>query len=80
MKKNNVTFIAVLLLGLLAGIILSELLAPVPALAFLTKSASITWQPKADFHFIKYDLELMIKINIAGLLGIAGAVWVYRKM
>ena len=80
MKKNTLTFILFLLLGLLAGSIIAQLLEPVKALSFLTKSAQLIWQPKADLQILKYDLYFQVKLNLIGILGLIFAIWIYRKL
>ncbi|GIP39194.1 hypothetical protein J31TS4_24740 [Paenibacillus sp. J31TS4] len=80
MKKNNLTLILFVLIGLLAGSILGEWLAPVQGLSFLTKSAQLTWQPKADLQIIAYNLDILIKVNMLSIAGIAAAIWLYRKL
>lgn len=79
MKKNNFTLFLFILIGLLAGTIVGQLLAPVNGLSFLAKSAELSWQPKADLQVIKYDLNLHIRLNVLSLLGIVGGVWLYRR-
>lgn len=80
MKKNNWVLLICLILGLVAGMIVSELLAPVSGLSVLTKSVSLTWQPKADLSVVKYDLDLQIKLNVLCIIGVAAAFWIYRKL
>ncbi|PYI52221.1 DUF4321 domain-containing protein [Paenibacillus flagellatus] len=80
MKKNAFTLVLFLLLGLLAGAIVAQLLEPVSWLGFLTKSAEIKWQPKADLSVVKYDLDILVKLNVISLLGIAAAIWMYRRL
>ncbi|TLS53525.1 DUF4321 domain-containing protein [Paenibacillus antri] len=80
MKKNNLTLIVFLIVGLLAGTILARLLADVPWLSFLTKSAEIRWEPKADLQVVRYDLKFAVTLNLASILGLAGAFWIYRKV
>jgi hypothetical protein len=80
MKKNTFTFVLLLIIGLVAGSLIGQLLASVPALAFLTKSVDLTWQPKADLLVIKYDLQFQMKLNLISLLGLAGAFWIFRKL
>jgi hypothetical protein len=80
MKKNNLTLIIVLLAGLIVGTILAELVSGVPALQFLAKSAEIRWEPKADLQVLQYDVRIAVKLNLASVLGLAGAFWLYRKM
>ncbi|MFC5447263.1 DUF4321 domain-containing protein [Paenibacillus aestuarii] len=80
MKKGTVTLIIFLIVGLITGIIIGQLLAPVPALAFLTKSAQITWEPKADLQVLKYELHFQVRLNLCSILGLVGAFFLYRKL
>ncbi|MCI3923614.1 DUF4321 domain-containing protein [Paenibacillus sp. TRM 82003] len=80
MKKNNLTLIVILVAGLLTGSILAQLFAEVPWLAFLTKSADITWEPRADLQVVRYDLKFAVTLNLASVIGLAAAFWIYRKM
>ncbi|MDF2937148.1 MAG: hypothetical protein K0Q90_2521 [Paenibacillaceae bacterium] len=80
MKKNGLTLVLFLLLGLLAASIVSGLLTPVDAAAFFLRSTSINWHPAADLNFLKYDFLIEIKLNIVSLIGLAAAVWLYRKL
>jgi len=80
MRKNTLTFIMFVLIGMLAGTIIGELLSQVPMLAFLTRSTDLEWAPSADLGILKYDLHFWFKINLASILGIAAALWIYRKL
>jgi hypothetical protein len=80
MKKSNLTLIIFLIIVLVTGIIVGQLLAPVPSVSFLTKSAPITWEPKADLQVLKYDISLQVKLNLCSILGLIGAFLVYRKL
>ncbi|RAV06377.1 DUF4321 domain-containing protein [Paenibacillus sp. YN15] len=80
MKKNGLTLILFLLLGLVAATIVSGLLEPVDAAAFFLRTIPVNWHPAADLKFIRYDFFIEIKLNILSLVGIAAAVWLYRKL
>lgn len=80
MKKNNFMLIVFLFVGLLTGSIAAHLLSSVEALSFLTKSSQISWEPKADLDIVKYDLSIQVKLNLASLLGLIAAFWLYRKI
>ena len=80
MKKNAWILILFLLIGWVAGTIVSQLLSPVKALQFLTESVYLTWEPKADLDIIKYDFHLQVKLNLIGIIGLIGAFSVYRKL
>lgn len=79
MKKNSFVFILFLIIGLVVGIILGELLSPVKALWFLTKSVPISWEPKADLQVLKYDFYIEIKLNLCAIIGVVTAFFVYRR-
>lgn len=80
MVKSNWTFIIFIFIGLLAGVIIGELLSGVEWLAFLLKSAQISWQPKGDFVVLKYDFDFQVKLNLISILGIVFAIWIYRRL
>ncbi|MCP3773994.1 DUF4321 domain-containing protein [Paenibacillus sp. MZ04-78.2] len=80
MKKNTLTFILMLLLGLVAGTLIGQLLSPYAVLSFLTKSVELTWQPKADLLVIRYDLNLHIRLNLISIVGLAAGFWLFRKL
>ncbi|MDD9269868.1 DUF4321 domain-containing protein [Paenibacillus sp. GCM10023248] len=80
MKKGTFTLIIFLIIGLITGIIIGQLLASVPALSFLTKSVAITWDPEADLQVVKYELHLVVRLNLCSILGLVGAFLLYRKL
>lgn len=80
MKKNTFTFILLLIIGLVAGALVGQLLTPVSALSFLTKSVELSWQPKADLLVLKYDLDIQLKLNLLSIAGLAASFWLYRKL
>lgn len=79
MRRNNLTLILFVFIGLLAGTIIGELLSQISALAFLTKSTGITLEPKVNLQAFKFDLYLEFRLNLITILGIATALWLYRK-
>ncbi|WP_409341669.1 DUF4321 domain-containing protein [Paenibacillus sp. MBLB4367] len=80
MKKSNWTLILFIVIGLIAGAIITQLLASVPGISFLTKSAEINWHPKADLQVIRYDLLLEIRLNLISIIMMIAAIWIYRKL
>lgn len=80
MKKNTVTLILFVLIGIIFGAIITQLLTQVQALRFLTHPASINWEPKADLQVLKYDFAIEIRLNLISLLSIIAAVWIHRKL
>jgi len=76
--KETSVFIVLLVIGLLFGSLIGDIFANwVPILA---KSQQITWHPQADFNILKYDFLVKVKLNLASVIGLAMAFWVYRKI
>lgn len=80
MKKNTFTLVLMLVIGLAAGSLIGELLASVPVLSFLVKTVPFSWQPKADLLIIRYDIDLLFRINLISIVGLAAGFWLYRKL
>lgn len=80
MKKNILTLIIFLIIGLVTGVIVGQLLTPVSALSFLTNTVPISWEPKADLQVVKYELHLLVKLNLCSILGLAGGFYLFRKL
>jgi hypothetical protein len=80
LKKSNLTLIIFIVFGLLCGSIIAELLSSASSLAFLTKSTTMEWHPKANLQFLKYDLDFQVKLNLTSILCAIGAIWIYRRM
>lgn len=78
MQKNAVILLIMLVIGLLLGSILGEILSP--WIPFLTASKAITWEPKADLDILKYDFFIQVRLNLASILGLIAAFWIYRKI
>lgn len=80
MKKNALTLILFLLLGLLAASIVTGLLEPVKGLSPILASKGVSWSPAADLGFLKYNIHFEVKLNLVSLVGIGVAIWLYRKL
>lgn len=79
MKNSYGLLILFLLIGLLTGSLIAHLISSMEGLSFLTKSITLSWSPQANFDFLKYELDIQVKINLLSLLGLAAAFWVYRR-
>ncbi|TCS79057.1 DUF4321 domain-containing protein [Tepidibacillus fermentans] len=77
-KKQTSILILLLVIGLILGSLLGEIFAD--TLPFLAKSQQIVWHPQGDFNILKYDFNIQVKLNIASILGLALAFWIYRKL
>lgn len=76
--KDTIVMIVVLIVGLIFGSILGKILGQY--IPFLGVGEEINWHPKGDFVLIKYDFLVQVKLNLSGIMGLALAYWLYRKM
>jgi len=78
MPKNTIVLVIILVVGLLFGSIIGEILSP--WMPFLSTGKAITWEPKADLDILKYNFFIQVKLNLASVLGLVLAFWIYRKL
>lgn len=77
--RNTLSFLLVLLVGLVLGGILGELLKDVvPILAY---GKSIGFQPvTVDLSVIRLTLGMTMQVNLAAIIGIVVAVFIFKKL
>ncbi|MFF2092052.1 DUF4321 domain-containing protein [Paenibacillus sp. NPDC058174] len=80
MKKNGWILLLFLILGLLAGALLARWLEPVSGLSFLTKTIQTSWSPAVDLYALRLDLSIHLQISLLSIIGVAAAIWLYRKI
>lgn len=83
MKEKNIWILLIFILsGLVVGGLLGELATNVSALRWLGygQSFGLTSPVELDLNIIKITFALTFKINIASIIGIALAVFIYRKV
>ena len=79
MKKSKWVLLLYVVLGLLAGSLVSYWLDAVPGLSFLTKAISLDWNPSFDLHIISFSLNLGVSISLMSIIGACIALWLYKK-
>lgn len=79
MKKNPVLLMVFLLVGLVLGGILGEVFQGI--LPILNYGKSIGVQPfTVDLSILKLTLGFTMSINLAGIIGLVLAVFLYAKL
>lgn len=80
--KNIWILIVFILSGLVIGGLLGELAAKVDFLWWLSygQSFGLTEPIALDLNIIKLTFGLQLRINIASILGMAIAIFIYRKV
>lgn len=81
-EKNTLVLIVFILCGIVIGGLLGELSRTVSWLNWLSYGQSFGFSNPftLDMGVMKLTLGLMIKINIASIVGIIIAVFIYRKI
>jgi hypothetical protein len=80
-SRNKSTFLLVVLLivGIVIGGILGDLLAD--KLPILDKSYPIGFEPvHFDLNVIDFTIGLMIDVNVASIIGLAIAIFIFKKI
>ena len=81
-EKNIWVFLVFLLSGLVIGGLLGELASHISALWWLSygQSFGLSTPVSLDLNVITITFGLMFKINIASIVGMAIAIFIYRKV
>ena len=82
MKKNGLTFILILISGLVVGGLLGDTLGNIPMLNWLNYGKQIGLNPplSLDLSFFTLELGMTVKLNIAGIIGMLISIIVYKKI
>ncbi|BCJ85070.1 DUF4321 domain-containing protein [Effusibacillus dendaii] len=79
-SSSNIRRFAILLAGLLLGTLAGQLLGKAFHLGWLTDAwTPIDWHPAGDLVFVKYDLDLQVKLNLASLIGLVLGWWISKN-
>lgn len=83
MKEKNIWILILFILsGIVVGGLLGELAANVSFLSWLSygEEFGLTTPLELDLNVIKVTFGLMFKINIASIIGIVLAIFIYKKI
>jgi hypothetical protein len=80
-EKNWLILLVFVLCGLVIGGLLGQLAANVSWLSWLNYGKEFGFSPVTmDLGVVKITLGLLFKINVASIIGIAIAIFIYRKV
>ena len=71
--------LVLLVIGLLLGGIIGDILGKL-GVPYIYESQQIRWSPSGDFMIIVWDIDLLISVNLASVIGLILAFWIYRKL
>ncbi len=82
MKKSSLTFILILISGLVIGGLIGDTLGNVSFLSWLKYGKEIGLNPpfSLDLSFFSLQLGFSVKLNIAGIIGMLLSILVYKKL
>lgn len=79
-EKNSLVLLVFLLCGVVIGGLLGELANSVSWLSWLSYGKEFGFSPVTlDLGVLQLTLGLMVKINIASIIGIVVAIFIYKK-
>jgi len=76
---SKVILLVLLVIGLLLGGIIGDILGKL-GVPYIFETKEISWNPAGDFLIIVWDIDLLIRINLASVLGLIAAFYIYRKL
>ncbi|MBR3325597.1 MAG: DUF4321 domain-containing protein [Clostridia bacterium] len=81
-EKNTLVFIVFILCGIVIGGLLGEVSKSISWLSWLSYGQSFGFSDPftLDLGVMQLTLGLMIKINVASIIGIIVSIFIYRKV
>lgn len=80
-EKNSLVFIIFLLCGIVIGGLLGQLASSVSWLSWLSYGRDFGFSPvTVDLGVLQLTLGLMVKINIASIIGIVISIIIYKRV
>ncbi len=78
-KYSPLVMIVLLVIGLLIGSIIGEILAGL-GVPYIFESKEVRWNPAGDFVILAWNFDLLVRINLASVIGLILVFYIYRKL
>ena len=78
--KNALFLCFCLLAGVIAGGLLAQLCAGIPALSWLAYSKTLRFAPQLDLSVLRLNLDFVLELSAAQVITLALAIFVYRRV
>ncbi|OEH84230.1 hypothetical protein BHU72_12565 [Desulfuribacillus stibiiarsenatis] len=78
-QQSKLVLVIVLVIGLLLGSIIGDILGKL-GVPYISESKEVRWHPAGDFLILIWDVDLAVRVNLASVLGLALAFWIFRKL
>ncbi len=79
LKQSTPVLVVLLVIGVLLGSIVGDILSQL-GVPYIFESAQIRWNPAGDFIILVWDIDVLVRINLASVLGLALVLFIYRKL
>ena len=81
-KKSGLVFFLFILCGVVLGSFIGEFVAPLPYMGWLGFGGSFGLETPLSLELgvIMLQFALLVRINMAGIIGLALALFAYRKL
>lgn len=77
--QSKIVLLVLLVIGLLLGGIIGDILHKL-GIPYVFESREIRWHPGGDFIILVWDIDIVLRINLASVLGLIASFWIYRRM
>ncbi len=78
-KHSPLVMVVLLVMGLLIGSIIGEILAGL-GVPYIFESKEVRWNPAGDFVILAWNIDVLVKINLASVMGLVLVFYIYRKL
>lgn len=80
-EKSGWTLFLLILVGIVLGSFLGNLLQQTAGFSWLSYGLNFGFSPVTlDLHVLTFTIGLTVNINIASILGVCLAIFIYRKL
>lgn len=79
-KKGAGLLILILAVGALIGNVIGRILSDYVPLLAMSQKIGLTSPVELDLNYIYLSFGLLIDLNLAGLIGLILAIWIFRNM
>ena len=77
--KSTAVMVVLLVIGLLIGSIVGDILGSL-GVPYINESTEVRWSPAGDFGILLWDIDVIVRINLASVIGLALVFYIYRRL
>lgn len=77
--QSTLILLLLLLIGLLLGSIIGDILGSI-GVPYIFEAKEISWSPAGDLLILAWNISIVMKINLASVIGLGVAFWIYMRL